>query len=198
MTQAVLEASVRISTPHVYLTGPVIEQLFCDRYRLHVESAASQPPQFAAQETVTLVGPAGRLHDVRVMGPARSANQVEISSADALVLGLAVPVRESGDLNDTPGIILEGPRSQVRLKNGVIRARRHLHMNTEKASSLGLQDDDRVSMTTEGVKGRMTFDAVLIRVSPENRLELHLDSDEADAAGLHDGDPAVLLIDHAV
>jgi putative phosphotransacetylase len=112
---------VAVSERHVHLTQSIIEQLFCDKYRLHEHSRVSQPTQFAALETVTLVGPRGRIANVRVIGPARDDNQVEISQSDAQALGVGAPLRESGDLKDSPGILVEGPRACVRLDHGVIR-----------------------------------------------------------------------------
>jgi propanediol utilization protein len=112
------------SERHVYLTQSVIEQLFCDKYHLHEQCPVSQPTQFAARETVTLVGPRGRIADVRVIGPARNDNQVEISQSDARTLGVGAPLRESGDVKDSPGIFVEGPRARVRLDHGVIRTLR--------------------------------------------------------------------------
>jgi propanediol utilization protein len=115
---------VAVCERHVYLTQSVIEQLFCDKYRLHEQSPVSQPTQFAARETVTLVGPRGRIADVRVIGPARTDNQVEISQSDAWALGVGTPLREPGDVKDSPGIFVEGPRARVRLDHGVIRTLR--------------------------------------------------------------------------
>jgi propanediol utilization protein len=120
-------------------------------------------------------------------------NQIEISRTDALALGIKAPVRESGDLIGTPGIILEGPRTQVTLGTGVICSLRHIHMSPADAERLALADEDRVEVSTEGNNRRMVFRDVLVRVSPNYQLELHLDTDEANAAGLRTGDFATLL-----
>ncbi len=123
-----LRIPVAISSRHVHLTQGTTEQLFCDRYRLHANSAPGQAGEFCALETVTLVGPSGRIRNVRVIGPARSFNQVEISRTDAVTLGIQVPVRESGDLRGTPGVIIEGPRTQVTLGDRRdMRAAAHPH-----------------------------------------------------------------------
>ena len=172
---------------HVHLTQNVIEQLFCDKYRLHEESRVSQPTQYAARELVTLVGPRGRIPNVRVIGPARVDNQVEISQSDGQVLGIPTPVRESGDLNHTPGIVIEGPRACVRLDHGVIRALRHIHLLPLDAERRGLKDGDRIDVANDGPHSHTLFCDVLVRVSPAFRSELHLDVDESTAAGLQSG-----------
>jgi propanediol utilization protein len=178
---------VTVSGRHVHLTQSIIEQLFCDKYRLHEHARVSQPTQFAAFETVTLVGPRGRIANVRVIGPARDDNQVEISRSDALVLGVGAPLRESGDVKGSPGILVEGPRACVRLDHGVIRALRHIHVATDEAARHGLTDRDRIDVTKEGTYPHTLFCDVLVRVSPGCKTELHLDPDESDAAGLHTG-----------
>ena len=183
---------VAISERHVHLTPAVIEQLFSDHYRLNVNSTASQPHQFAARESVTLIGPRGRLRNVRIIGPPRAVNQVEISRTDAEALGVEAPIRESGDLIGTPGVIIEGPRCQVTLGTGVICAHRHIHMSPADAERLGLKDRERVEVATVGSNRELLFRDVLVRVSPDYRLESHLDRDEANAAGLRAGDYAVL------
>ncbi len=178
---------VAVSERHVHLTQNLIEQLFCDKYHLHEQARVSQPTQFAARETVTLVGPRGRIANVRVIGPARDDNQVEISLSDALVLGVGAPLRESGDLQDSPGILVEGPRSCARLDHGVIRALRHIHLTTAEAARYGLKDRDRIDVTKEGTHPHTLFCDVLVRVSSRCKSELHIDPDERDAAGLHTG-----------
>ncbi|MEA3107868.1 MAG: putative phosphotransacetylase [Gammaproteobacteria bacterium] len=178
---------VAVSERHVHLTQTSIEQLFCDKYQLHEHARVSQPTEFAARETVTLVGPRGRIANVRVIGPAREENQVEISQTDALALGVGAPLRESGDTKDSPGIVVEGPRACVRLEHGVIRTLRHIHLATAEAARHGLKDRDRIDVTKEGAHPRTLFCDVLVRVSSACRSELHLDPDESDAAGLHKG-----------
>jgi propanediol utilization protein len=178
---------VAVSERHVHLTQSTIEQLFCDKYRLHEHSRVSQPTEFAALETVTLVGPRGRIANVRVIGPARDDNQIEISQSDALALGVGAPSRESGDVKDSPGILLEGPRARVRLDHGVIRTLRHIHLATAEAARHGLKDRDRIDVTKEGAHPHAVLCDVLVRVSSGCKTELHLDPDESDAAGLHTG-----------
>jgi len=178
---------VAVSERHVHLTQSIIEQLFCDKYRLHEHSRVSQPTQFAARETVTLVGPRGRIANVRVIGPARDDNQIEISMGDALALGVGAPLRESGDVEGSPGILVEGPRACVRLDHGVIRTLRHIHLATAEAARHGLKDRDRTDVAKEGAHPNTLFCDVLVRVSSGCKTELHLDPDESDAAGLHTG-----------
>ena len=182
-----LRIPVALAERHAHLTQEVIEQLFCDRYRLHEAARASQPTQFAAQELVTLVGPRGRIPNVRIIGPPRADNQVEISLSDASLLGIAVPMRESGDLKDTPGVFIEGPRTCVRLDHGLIRALRHVHMNPTEAARRGLRDGDRIDVIREGENPRTVFCDVLVRVSAAFRSEFHVDAEEGAAAGLQPG-----------
>ena len=178
---------VSVSERHVHLTQSVIEQLFCDRYRLHEHSRVSQPTQFAALETVTLIGPRGRIANVRVIGPARDDNQIEISQTDALALGVGAPFRESGDVKNSPGILVAGPRARVRLDHGVIRTLHHIHLATDEADRHGLKDRDRIDVANEGADPHTLFSDVLVRVSSGCKTELHIDPDESDAAGLCPG-----------
>jgi propanediol utilization protein len=183
---------VVVSIRHAHFTAAMIERLFCDRYRLHPSGVALPGEQFATLETVDLIGPQGRLRKVQVIGPPRAMNQIEISQVDALILGIRAPVRESGDLIGTPGITVQGPRSQTALGEGVICALRHVHMSPEQARYLGFKDRDRVEVATQGCNRRMCFEDVLVRVGPRFSLELHLDTDEANAAGVSTGDFALL------
>jgi acetate kinase len=151
-----------------------------------------QPGEFAAEETVTLIGPHGRIPHVRIVGPPRAVNQVELSRTDALTLGINAPVRESGDLAGTPGILIEGPRGSVHLDSGVICALRHVHMSPADATVLGYKDQDRIELAVESDERRMLFRDVIVRVSPNYRLELHLDTDEGNAADLRSGEFVIL------
>jgi putative phosphotransacetylase len=182
-----MRVPVAVSPSHVHLTPAVIEQLFCDHYQLHEQSPLG-PIQFAAQESVTLIGPHGRLTGIRVIGPARKMNQVELSPTDALKLGIDAPERTPGDLEGTPGILIKGPRMEVALKLGVIRARPHLHMTPHHAACLGLADQDLVDVMSERNAERIVFRDVPVQVSADYRLELHLDADDGKAAGLACGD----------
>jgi acetate kinase len=142
-------------------------------------------------EQVRLIGPRGNIDRVRVLGPARSQTQVEISRTEGYRLGIQAPVRMSGDLDGTPGLILEGPAGQVELKNGAIYAQRHMHMTPTDARKLGLESGDVVRVRVEGER-ELIFGDVAVRVSPKFKLEFHLDTDEANAAELNTGDVAYL------
>ncbi len=183
---------IAISVRHVHLTQATIDELFGPGHVLNVRSPLSQPGQYAAEETVTLVGPDGRLGDVRIVGPPRAEDQVELSRTDEIQLGIDAPLRESGDLANTPGIIIEGPAGRVSLRHGVICAVRHIHMSPADADVLGLKNHDRVAVAVVAGDRRLTFDDIVVRVSPAFRLELHLDSDEGNAAGLRSGVDVVL------
>jgi acetate kinase len=178
---------VAISAHHVHLSQPTIDRLFGAGYVLKPRASLSQPGQFAACETVSLVGPRGRLEHVRVLGPPRSADQVEISRTEARVLGLQAPLRLSGDLDATPGVMLEGPLGKVVLTAGVVCALRHIHMGPADAAYFGVRDHDVVEVAI-GSDGRpVIFGEVIVRVSPDYRLEFHLDTDEGNAAGVGPG-----------
>ena len=181
-----------ISVRHVHLTQGTVERLFGRNYLLRVHSPLSQPGQYAAQETVTLVGPRGRLTHVRIVGPPRLEDQVELSRTDEIALGIDAPLRESGDLADTPGIVIEGPAGSVALERGVICALRHIHMSPADADVLGLKNHDQVAVAVINRNRRLLFGDVVVRVSPAFRLELHLDADEGNAAGLHSGEDVLL------
>jgi acetate kinase len=179
---------VAVSARHVHLCTQTIEALFGPHHALHARTSISQPDQYASEETVTLVGPKGRLEHVRVVGPARSQDQFEISRTDAIWLGLEAPVRESGDLRQTPGITIAGPKGSIVLQSGVICSLRHIHMSPADAVVLGLKDRDQIEVSVTGGGRRVTFGDVRVRVSPTFRLEFHIDTDEANAAGLQSHD----------
>jgi len=184
---------VAISARHVHLTQSSIDALFGRGHVLRVRVPLSQPGQFAAEETVTLIGPKGRLPQVRIVGPARQADQVEISRTDEVTLGLDAPVRLSGELDRTPGIGIEGPAGRIRLDHGVVLARRHIHMSPADASALDVFDRETVSVAIRNGDRDVIYGDVIVRISPDYRLELHLDTDEGNAAGLHCGDQALLI-----
>jgi propanediol utilization protein len=187
-----VRAPVAISPTHVHLTAATIEELFCDRHHLHEHAHLGQPALYEAGETVTLVGPRGHLDHVCVIGPPRAENQVEISSTDAKILGISAPSRRSGNIAGTPGIVIKGPRTSVRLNCGVIRALRHVHMSPADAEYMGIQDGDLIDAVIPARRPPMRFRGVLIRVSPEFRLECHLDADDAKAFGLESQDQVEL------
>jgi acetate kinase len=181
---AALTIPVAVSARHAHLSAATVERLFGVGYRLHKRADLSQPGQYSAEETVTLIGPRGRVERVRLMGPPRGEDQVEISRSDEFVLGVDAPVRLSGDLAGTPGITLEGPRGRATLERGVICARRHIHMSPADAARLGVRDGQLVQVRVDSERRDLTFADVIVRVADSFRLELHLDSDEANAAGI--------------
>jgi putative phosphotransacetylase len=180
-----------ISNRHVHLIQEHLETLFGLGYRLKEMRPLSQPGEFAAVETVVVAGPKGALFGVRILGPTRKRTQVEVSRTDAFALGLCPPVRDSGDLDGTPGAALIGPKGTVVLSQGLILAKRHLHLTPEDAEAFGVSDKQLVGVRFGGDRS-LTLGAVLCRVSPNYKLELHLDTDEANAALAKNGDLAAL------
>jgi acetate kinase len=191
---AALRVPVAISARHAHLSQPTIERLFGPGYQLRCKSALSQTGQFAALETVRLIGPRGRIDQVRLMGPPRARDQIELSRSDEFVLGIDAPVRLSGDLANTPGVTLEGPAGTVTIDSGVICARRHVHMSPADAQRLGVGDCGSVSVKMDSDGRDLVFNDVSVRVSPQFTLELHLDTDEANAAGVRAGDFAEIVL----
>lgn len=188
-----VEIPVAISARHVHLTQETVDQLFGAGHQLQVRTPLSQPGQFAAVEAVSLRGPLGRLDGVRIVGPVRSRNQVEISRSDEFQLGLDAPVRLSGELAATPGVTIEGPEGTVHLHEGVVVALRHIHMSPADAQRLGVHDRQVVRVAIDSDGRDLEFGDVVVRVDPNYRLELHLDTDEANACGLRHGDHAWFL-----
>jgi acetate kinase len=186
--------TIAVSARHAHLSQPTIDHVFGPGYQLRPRTWLSQTGQFAAQETVTLVGPADRIQNVRVMGPPRARDQIELSRTDELTLGIEAPVRISGDLDGTPGIGIEGPVGRVSLSRGVISARRHIHMSPQEAERLGVQDGQTVQVKVDSKDRDLVFGDVTVRIAPDFRSELHLDTDEANAAGIKNGDCGELLL----
>ena len=186
---------VAVSARHVHLTQETVEALFGEGHTLTEYRPLSQPGQFACEETVTLVGPKRTIEGVRVLGPARGKDQVEISRTDEFFLGVDAPVRASGDVENTPGITLLGSEGRsVEIKQGVICAWRHIHMTTDDALYFGVEDRDIVEIEVgHGTGRRMIFGDVLIRVKDSYKLEMHIDTDEGNAAELPRHSEGVLV-----
>jgi len=182
---------VAVSARHAHLSQVTLDRLFGANYQLHVRSPLSQTGQFAAEETVNLIGPRGRIDHVRVLGPCRAEDQIEISRSDEVILGIDAPIRESGDVRSSPGITLEVAERKVTLSQGVICAWRHIHMNAGQARQFGVRDHDKVHVSIHSDARSLEFSDVIVRVDPSFSLELHLDTDEANAAGISP------LADHA-
>ena len=173
---------VETSARHIHVTQATLETLFGEGATLTNKKDLSQPGQFACEEKVQIVGPKGSLN-VTILGPVRPADQVELSFTDARTLGLkAVPVRESGDVADTPGIKLVGPKGEVEIAEGVLVAKRHIHMTPEDAAALGVEDKQIVSVKVENADRTTIFADTVVRVSPKFALAMHIDTDESNAA----------------
>lgn len=190
-----MQVPVGVSNRHIHLTQEDADTLFGKGYAFHKLKNLRQPGQYACEETVTIRGPKGTITNVRVLGPIRSYTQVEISKTDAFVLGIAPPVRDSGDIEGTPGIDVIGLIGTVTLQKGAILPHRHLHLHPSDALELGVADKDFVAVATKGVR-EVILERVLCRVNPDYRLEFHIDTDEANASGLSTGDLVdVIVID---
>ena len=178
---------VETSARHVHVTEADLETLFGKGHALTVKKMLSQPGQFASEERVTVVGPKRELANVSILGPVRKATQVELSLTDARSIGVAAPVRESGDVAGSGACKLVGPCGEVELTEGVIAAKRHVHMTPADAEAYGLKDSQivRVKVATEGRS--LVFDDVVVRVSPNYALAMHIDTDESNAAGCTPG-----------
>ncbi|MCX7804746.1 MAG: acetate/propionate family kinase [Planctomycetota bacterium] len=183
---------IGVSAHHVHLTKEHFEALFGAGRQLTPHAPLSQPGQFACKEQVTLVGPKSRIERVRILGPFRKESQVEISRTEEFKLGIDAPIRMSGDVKGSPAVTIEGPAGTVHLKEGVICAMRHIHMSPEDALEFALRDRDVVRVRVEGPRS-LIFGDVMVRVHPDFRLELHLDTDEANAAEISQG--AVCYLD---
>jgi propanediol utilization protein len=187
VAQAGTTFEVEASGKHVHLSRADVDALFGEGYQLTPAKPLSQPGQFACKERVTLIGPRGSLHNVVILGPEREESQVEISLTDAISLGVSsVPIRESGKLEGTPGIIIASYSNMIRLDHGLIAAKRHIHVKADEADQYGVQNGDIVKVQVFGNRP-LIFDDVLIRVSPNYATYMHIDYDEANAAGFTKG-----------
>ncbi len=193
ITQAVLKRifiELEASGRHVHVTREQALALF--GHPLTPKRPLSQPGQYLANERVTVIGPKGEFANVAVLGPERKAGQVELSMTDARNLGISAPVRQSGDIENTPGAVLRGEMGEVKLPQGVIIAKRHIHMTPEDAKAMGVADKQVVKLQT--YTGRpLIFDDVVVRVSPDFQTYVHLDYDEANACGFQSGDLGRIL-----
>lgn len=174
---------VETSARHVHLSQADLETLFGAGYELTKKKDLSQPGQFACEERVTVVGPKKELAGVSILGPVRPASQVEISLTDARSIGVAAPIRESGDVAGSGACKLVGPAGEVELAEGVIAAKRHIHATPEDAEKLGVADKDVVSVKIDTNGRSLVFGDVVVRVSPKFALAMHIDTDESNAAG---------------
>lgn len=178
---------IGVSNRHIHVSQEDLELLFGKGYELTPMKELKQPGQYAAKETVTIIGPKGSFENVRILGPVRSKSQIEVSLSDGFRLGVKAPIRESGQLNDTPGLKVCGPMGTVDLPCGAIVALRHIHASPDVAEQMGIHDKEIVEVETCGER-RSVLGNVLVRVSDQYALEMHVDTDEANACGLKNND----------
>ncbi len=182
---------IAMSNRHIHLSKEDLEKIFGEGYELKKMKDLSQPGQYACEEVVEVVGPKGSM-SARILGPTRPSTQVEVSVTDCFKLGISPIVRQSGDVEGTPGLKLVGPNGEVELSEGVIVAARHIHMHTDDAERFGVNDKDIVSVRTEGIRG-LVFENVLVRAHQDFALEMHVDVEEGNAAGIKNGDLVELI-----
>ncbi len=183
---------VGISGRHLHISQEDLSILFGENYKLTKEYGLSQPGQFAAKERVTLIGEKGVIENLRILGPVRKQTQIELSISDAIKLGISPPIRDSGDLAGSASGTIVGPKGSKTLKEGIIIAKRHIHMTPEDAKEYNVTDGEIVRVLC-GDARKLIFDEVIIRVNVNYALDFHIDFDEANAAGLKQGDKCYLL-----
>lgn len=177
------EFLVETSARHVHVTQETLEKLFGEGYQLTVKKELSQPGQYASNERVTVVGPKKELANVSILGPCRSLNQVELSATDARSIGIDAPIRESGNVAGSGACKLVGPKGEVELAEGVIVAKRHIHMTEADAAEMGVKNGEIVSVLIDNDNGRKTiYGDTVVRVSNSYALAMHVDTDESNAA----------------
>ena len=174
-----IEASAR----HVHLSQADVDLLFGEGYQLTPKRELSQPGQYLCEERISLIGPKGSFQNVAVLGPVRPDSQVELSRTDSRTIGVKAPIRESGDVAGTPGLVMVGPKGVARIESGVIVARNHIHMTSADALRMGVQDKELVSIKVGGDRP-VTFHNVVVRVKDSFALAMHIDYDEANAVEL--------------
>jgi putative phosphotransacetylase len=183
---------IALSNRHIHLSQEDIDVLFGEGYQLTVLKDLSQPGQFACKEKVDLVGPKTIIKGVRVLGPARKETQIEVSLTDGFTLGTNVPITGSGSLDGTPGVKVVGPNGEVELSKGLIAAARHIHMSPSDAEDFGVVDKQIVKIKTFGERA-LVFENVLVRVHEDFALEMHVDVEEGNAAGVSNCDLVELI-----
>lgn len=185
---------VNSSARHMHISPENVEVLFGKGAELTVHKMLYQEGQYASQQTVTLVGPRKRIiPNLRILGPCRNLTQIELAFTDAVQLGIDVPVRMSGDIEGTPGAYIMGPKGFLEMKNGVIRAARHVHMSPADANFYGVKHLDLITLRVKSKGCTTRFDDLLVRVDPAFKLEVHIDTDEANACDLDRADSVELF-----
>lgn len=178
---------VETSARHVHVTREALNILFGEGYELTVKKMLSQPGQYASAERIDVVGPKKTLSGVSILGPVRPETQVELSLTDARSIGIAAPVRESGQIAGSGACKLVGPKGEVEISEGVIVAKRHIHMTKADAAEFGVQDKQIVSVKVDSADRSLIFGDVVVRVSDSYALAMHIDTDESNAAGMAPG-----------
>ena len=185
---------VNSSARHMHISPENLEVLFGKGAELTVHKWLYQEGQYASQQTVTLVGPRKRIiPNLRILGPCRSLTQIELAITDAIQLGIEVPVKMSGDIENTPGGYVMGPKGMLEMKNGIIRAARHVHMSPADAKFYGVKHLDKITLRVVSPGCNTRFDDLLVRVDPTFKLEVHMDTDEANACDLEHASRVELL-----
>jgi len=184
---------VNVSARHCHLTPEAVEALFGPGHKLGVHKWLYQDGQFAAKETVTLIGPRSRvISNLRILGPCRSLNQIELAYTDAIALGFEIPLRASGNIQGTPGCMLMGPGGFFEMPQGVIRAARHVHMSPVDAEFYGVKAGQMMRLKIGGPCA-ISLDEMLVRVDPSFKMEVHIDTDEGNACNLQPETPCELI-----
>lgn len=189
-----MKIKVGVSNRHVHLSKETIETLFGKNYELKIQRQLSQKGQFASTSLVTIKGPKGEINNVRVLGPTRNYNQVEVSKTDAYKLGINPPVRDSGDLDNSSPITIIGPKGEINLEKGCIIATRHIHITPSELKEFGFNENDKVFIKIDGDK-KAILGNVHFKVSNDECLELHLDTDDANANLIMQGDEVEIIGD---
>ncbi len=186
------QVPIGVSARHIHLSQEHVAQLFGENYQLTPFKELSQTGQFAANEVVTIKGPKNLIKKVRILGPARGNTQIEISRTDAFTLGIQAPLRQSGNIKGTPGATIIGPFGEVIIQEGVIIAARHIHFHTQDAKKWDILDQQQLKVRLTGERP-LVFEDVLARVSDQFILDMHIDTDEGNAAGVKTGDFAEII-----
>lgn len=185
---------IEVSARHTHLSKEVADVLFGKDYNFNIRKELSQPGQYACEERVDIIGPKNTLKNVAVLGPLRAKTQVEISITDSLKIGIECPIRESGDLQGTPGCILKGPCGEYELESGLIVAKRHIHMHTSDAQKAGAKNGVVASVKIKSFERSLVYNDVVIRVSDNFSLAMHIDTDEANTLNYRQGLTGELIL----
>ena len=189
------ELLVNSSARHMHISPENLEVLFGKGAELTVHKWLYQKDQFASQQTVTMIGPRKRIiPNLRILGPCRNLTQIELAFTDAIQLGIDIPVKMSGDIEGTPGAYIMGPKGMLEMKNGVIRAARHVHMSPEDASHYGVKHLDRITLKVTAPGCNTRLDELIVRVDPTFKLEVHIDTDEANGCNLESATRVELIV----